>query len=75
MKRITEIVKTTWSAAATDHSDPDIQFDYEVGSPYLTAWNASHCNCKHFRIMQDIFAHKEPRTAPREIAPREKAVQ
>ena len=72
MRRITEIVATTWSAAATEHGDPHIQFHYAIGSPYLTAWDANQCDCTHFGIMQEIFAHKEPRTAPREIAPRER---
>ena len=75
MKMLQFVTEVTWSAAATEHRNPDIRFHYEDGSPYLTAWDANQCDCKHFRIMQDIFAHKEPRTAPKEIAPREKAVQ
>ena len=63
MRLLTELVKQTWSAAATEHRNPDIRFHYEDGSSYLTAWDANQCDCKHFTIMQDIFAHREPRTA------------
>ena len=43
MRTLTGVVKTTWSAAATEHGDPDIQFHYAVGSPYVTAWVANQC--------------------------------
>ena len=63
MTRLTEIVVKAWSAAATEHGSANIQCHYELGSPYLTAWDANHCDCRHFRIMQQIFQHKDPRTA------------
>ena len=37
MKCLTEIVAAAWKDAATKHVEPDIQFHYVTGVPYLTA--------------------------------------
>ena len=63
MTRLAEIVAAAWEDAATEHVEPDIQFRYLTESPYLTAWDAKQCDCSHFRIMWDVFQHKERRTA------------
>ena len=60
---LTESVAAAWKHAATEHVDPDIQFHYVIEHPYLTAWDAKQCDCRHFRIMWNMFAHKDPRTA------------
>ena len=51
MTRLTEIVTAAWKDAATEHVEPDIKFHYDTSSPYLTAWYAKQCDCRHFRIM------------------------
>ena len=63
MKRLTEIVAAAWKDAATKHVEPDIQFHYDTDAPYLTAWDAKQCDCRHFRIMWNVFQHKAPRAA------------
>ena len=63
MRLLAELVQRKWSADATKHRNPDLRFHYENESPYLTVWDANQCDCRHFTIMQDIFDHKEPRTA------------
>ena len=34
MKCLTEIVAAAWKDAATEHTEPDIQFGYDTGYPY-----------------------------------------
>ena len=63
MKCLTETVAAAWKDAATEHVETDIKFHYVTESPYLTAWDAKQCDCRHFRIMWNVFQHKAPRTA------------
>ena len=60
---LTQSVAAAWKDAATEHVEPDIRFHYVTESPYLTAWDAKQCDCRHFRIMWSVFQHEEPRTA------------
>ena len=60
---LTQSVAAAWKDAATKHVEPEIRFHYVTEKPYLTAWDAKQCDCRHFRIMWNVFQHKEPRTA------------
>ena len=59
-----ETIREAWEAAATEHDTPDIRFLYEEGEPYLTAWDNNLCNCRHDRILREVFhVPGQPRTA------------
>ena len=59
---LTQSVAAAWKDAATKHVEPEIRFHYVTEKPYLTAWDVKQCDCRHFRIMWNVFQHKEPRT-------------
>ena len=63
-----ETIVAAWKTTATEQRPwmamPDIRFLHTDGEPYLTAWDSNQCDCRHGRILQDVyFCKDEPRTA------------
>ena len=55
-------MREAWERAATE--PPEISFLFEDDAPYLTLWDANRCECKHGRILKDVYdVPKQRRTA------------
>jgi len=70
IRAIEATVHTAWANArvrdtATEHVVPDIRFLHTKQEPYLVAWDATAVDCKHQRILRNLYVHAdgEPRTA------------
>ena len=50
---LADTIRTAWEAAATEH--PDIAVLFEVDAPYLTIWDGNRCECKHGRILENVY--------------------
>ena len=53
MFEMADTIRIAWEAAATEH--PDISVLFEVDAPYLTIWDGNRCECKHGRILENVY--------------------
>ena len=53
MWAVADTIRIAWEAAATD--SPALSFLFEEGAPYLTIWDHNRCQCKHGRILDNVY--------------------
>ena len=53
MSAMAHAMRKAWEEAATER--PAISFLFEDDAPYLTIWDSNRCECKHGRILQNVY--------------------
>ena len=53
MDAMAEAMRKAWEDAATER--PAISCLYEENAPYLTIWDDKLCNCRHGRILRNVY--------------------
>ena len=52
-----------WKGSAKGQVAPQIRCLYETFEPYLTASHSTTSDCRHDRLLEDVYPHPEPRIA------------
>ena len=59
-----QTVREAWLEARQQvHVIPNIRFPHTDNEPYVVAWDATAVDCRHQRILKNLFVCGEPRTA------------
>ena len=53
MKAMVKAMREAWVQVARER--PVIKALFEDNAPYLTIWDDSRCNCRHGRILKDVY--------------------
>ena len=53
MSAMANAMREAWEEAATER--PTISFLFEDDAPYLTIWDDNRCQCKHGRILENVY--------------------